>query len=86
MARLLWFNHHFTKADVIEGELQLSDLRMGMAPDYAFTFAVARREGAAWRAIPPVDANRRQARQALRLLWQRMHGEKPTGSAADAPN
>lgn len=86
VARLLWFNHHFARADVRDGELQLSDLRMGMAPDYAFTFAVARREGDAWHAILPVDANRRQTRQALRLLWQRMRGEKPARPAADASN
>lgn len=84
VARLLWFNHHFAKAEVRDGELQLSDLRMGMAPDYAFTFAVARREGDAWRAIPPADANRRQAREALRTLWKRLRGERAGQAATES--
>lgn len=83
VARLLWFNHHFAKAQVRDGELQLSDLRMGMEPDYAFRFAVAKREGGGWRAIPPVDVDRRQTRQALRMLWQRLRGKTPAQAAAD---
>jgi inner membrane protein len=73
VARLLWFNHHFMKAQVRDGELVLSDLRMGAEPDYSFRFAVAERAGEGWRAIParqlewPWEASRR-----LRAMWTRI--------------
>lgn len=51
--RLAWFNHGFQKAEVREGVLVLSDLRMGMEPDYVFRFAVAERVGGGWRALRP---------------------------------
>jgi len=73
VARLLWFNHHFMKAQVRDGELVLSDLRMGAEPDYSFRFAVAEREGDQWRPIParqlewPWEASRR-----LGAMWTRI--------------
>jgi len=51
--RLAWFNHGFMRAQVVDGELVLSDLRMGSDPDYFFSYAVARREGDGWRAVSP---------------------------------
>ncbi|WP_394001237.1 metal-dependent hydrolase [Luteimonas sp. WGS1318] len=54
--RLLWFNHGFMGAEVVDGTLQLSDLRMGNEPDYFFRFSVARRDGDGWTAIPPTQA------------------------------
>ena len=50
--RLAWFNHGFMRAQVVERELVLSDLRMGSEPDYIFRFAVAR-HGSGWQAIVP---------------------------------
>src|SRR5690554_3575338 len=37
--RLLWFNHGFMRASQVEGDLVLSDLRMGSEPEYVFSFA-----------------------------------------------
>jgi inner membrane protein len=71
-ARLLWFNHHFAKVEERDGELVLTDLRMGDEPDYVFRFAIARRDGAHWREIAPEDVNRRNTRQVLRTLWRRL--------------
>src|SRR3546814_1016933 len=51
--RLAWFNHGFMRAQVADGELVLSDLRMGSEPDYFFSYAVARREGDGWQAVSP---------------------------------
>ncbi|MBS7456043.1 metal-dependent hydrolase [Coralloluteibacterium stylophorae] len=74
--RLTWFNHGFEKAEVEEGRLVLSDLRMGQEPDYTFRFAVARRDGEAWTAIPP-----EQLRASMRMrggfdaLWTRIWHE-----------
>ncbi len=70
--RLAWFNHGFQKAEVRDDALVLSDLRMGREPDYSFAYAVARREGGAWRAIPPCNVARLQTRKALALLWRHL--------------
>jgi len=52
--RLAWFNHGFQKAEVRDGVLVLSDLRMGREPDYFFRFAVAERGAdGGWRALQP---------------------------------
>lgn len=72
VARLLWFNHHFVKAEVIGDRLVLSDLRMGAEPDYTFRFEVAARDRDGWRAIPPEDPQWRQTRRVLGLLWRRI--------------
>jgi inner membrane protein len=53
VARLLWFDHGFAKAEVRDGTLVLSDLRMGQEPDYSFNFAVARYENGRWIALDP---------------------------------
>lgn len=51
--RLDWFNHGFMRAQVRDGQLVLSDLRMGLDPDYTFNFAVAQRRAGQWQAIAP---------------------------------
>lgn len=71
--RLVWFNRGFMRAQVVDGELVLSDLRMGNEPDYFFRFAVARR-GSDWQPIPPrqLDAPRdfgRAGREMWRRIW-----------------
>lgn len=77
---LAWFNHGFMRARVVGGELVLSDLRMGLEPDYNFSFAVATREGQQWRSIPPrqLQAAYRapvapgKLKEALAALWHRI--------------
>lgn len=51
--RLDWFNHGFMRAQVRDGRLVLSDLRMGLDPDYTFNFAVAQWHDGQWQAIAP---------------------------------
>ena len=53
---LAWFNHGFMRTRTLDGELVLSDLRMGLEPDYNFSFVVAVREGQRM-AIDPATAN-----------------------------
>jgi len=73
VVRLAWFNRGFMKAEQRDGKLVLSDLRMGVEPDYSFRFAVAERDGDDWREIPveqlkwPWQATRR-----LPALWRRV--------------
>jgi inner membrane protein len=79
--RLTWFNHGFMRAQVVDGELVLSDLRMGSEPDYFFRFAVARR-GSDWRAIPPRQLDTpRDFDRAGRAVWRRIWNadEQPSG-------
>lgn len=74
--RLTWFNHGFQKASVRDGQLILSDLRMGSEPDYTFNFAVAKRDGERWCEIPPQQVRWSvQVRKQLAALWQRIWRE-----------
>lgn len=80
VARLNWFNRGFMRAQVVDGTLQLSDLRMGLEPDYTFTFAVARANGGDWEAMTPEqlrpayegEEGRARAKRRFGTLWQRM--------------
>ncbi|MDV3469579.1 metal-dependent hydrolase [Stenotrophomonas sp. C3(2023)] len=81
--RLHWFNRGFMRAQVVDGRLLLSDLRMGLEPDYTFNFIVAEWRDGQWHAVVPEqvrsDYSSPQARAALRArlvaLWQRMWHE-----------
>ena len=74
--RLRWFNHGFMKAQVRDGALVLSDLRMGAEPDYSFNFAVAERDGEGWREIPPRQLSWPwEAGRRLSEMWQRIWRE-----------
>ena len=71
--RLQWFNHGFMKAQQRGALLVLSDLRMGEEPDYTFRFAVAQRDGAAWREIRPQQLRWPwQATRRLNAMWWRI--------------
>lgn len=74
--RLTWFNHGFMRAQVVGGELVLSDLRMGSEPNYVFSFAVAR-GGPPWTAIAPrqVEGTLGDSRD-LGLTWRRIRDER----------
>jgi len=82
-ARLLWFNHHFAKAEERDGALVLSDLRMGSEPDYSFRFVVAERAGIGWQAVPPRQLQWPwQARRRLGDMWRRIWTEPAAQAAA----
>ncbi|WP_242111501.1 metal-dependent hydrolase [Luteimonas aquatica] len=81
--RLGWFNHGYQKAEVRDGRLVLSDLRMGSEPDYSFRFAVAERDGAGWREIAPEQLQWPwQARRQLSAMWRRIWTEPVRNEAA----
>ncbi|WP_411849921.1 metal-dependent hydrolase [Stenotrophomonas sp. LGBM10] len=92
VARLQWFNRGFMRARVVDGELQLSDLRMGLEPDYTFTFAVARAEGDGWAAITPRQLRpayegkqgRAMVERRFAAMWQRIW-HAPTATDVIAP-
>lgn len=71
--RLAWFNHGFMKAEVRDGKLVLSDLRMGAEPDYTFRFAVAEAGNPHWHEIAPEQQRWPWSeRRALDVLWRRI--------------
>lgn len=72
--RLTWFTHGFQKAEIRDGELVLSDLRMGGEPDYSFRFAVATGDGETWRALQPPRQLRLEWKspRGLDALWRRI--------------
>jgi inner membrane protein len=53
--RLSWFNRGFMRARVQQDRLVLSDLRMGLEPDYSFSFEVAERRDGSWHPVAPVQ-------------------------------
>lgn len=85
LQRLRWFNDGFMRGRVIGDELVVSDLRMGVEPQYTFSFAVARRVDGQWQPITP----RRIAVAAYGVeggvgpafgrLWRRLFDEHAPG-------
>ena len=82
--RLAWFNRGFMRAQVQQGRLVLSDLRMGMEPDYNFRFQVAEQRDGRWQAIAPVQAPWSMpiagwdgVRQLLSVMWHRIRHPSP---------
>ncbi len=91
VARIAWFSHGFFKMEEHDGQVTISDLRMGMEPYYSFTFVVARRNSARLSPVSPLlieDEDFVDVGAVLRWLWRRMRGEilppprpEPTGPA-----
>jgi len=79
--RILWFDHGFAKAEVRDGTLVLSDLRMGSEPDYSFNFAVARDDNGRWVALDPPRQPEFEwkMRRGWGGLWNRIWREPPAG-------
>ena len=73
VARLRWFNHGFMKAQRREDTLVVSDLRMGLEPDYIFNFVVAEQSRGKWKEIPPKQLQWPwNAAGRLRGMWDRI--------------
>ncbi|HMR71696.1 MAG TPA: metal-dependent hydrolase, partial [Rubrivivax sp.] len=76
LRRLAFFSKGFYKLDERDGQIRVSDLRMGQEPFYFFTFALAE------RASPPVPlaepiriGTRPDIDRGLPWLWRRALGE-----------
>ena len=70
--RLRWFAADFVTADVVDGRLVISDLRMGQAPDYVFRHVVAEQGNPHWQAIPPERMMQFFGRSDLASVWRRL--------------
>jgi inner membrane protein len=54
--KLDWFSRGYYRAELDDGKLVISDLRMGMTPNYVFRFAIAEAQDDGFREIPPRSA------------------------------
>ncbi len=79
--RLRWFAQDFVRADLVDGELVLSDLRMGQAPTYVFSHAIARENGSGFESSPtrliPASFEARQLGEVWHAIWD---GNAPAGA------
>jgi inner membrane protein len=53
LQRLEWFSHGWLRFDEIDGQLQITDIRLGVADYHPFTFAVAQQDKSNWQTIEP---------------------------------
>ena len=53
--RMQWFTHGFMAVEQRATAAVLTDLRMGMAPDYIFSFLVARDVAGRWTTVHPAE-------------------------------
>lgn len=82
--RLAAFSHGFYRLDLVEGELRASDLRMGMTPNYVFSFAIARQAEQGFQPITPQRRpSARSAEGDVDWLIANLTGE-PTRRTAEA--
>jgi len=82
LQQLTWFNRGFMRAEVVDGDLIVSDLRMGLEPNYNFNFVVARqREDGGWEPVAPpkqldnawrAPVAEGRTSEALARLWRRI--------------
>ncbi|MEJ2258432.1 MAG: metal-dependent hydrolase, partial [Woeseiaceae bacterium] len=70
--RLRWFADDIVRADVVDGRLIITDLRMGQEPKYVFRHVVARRGNPHWKPIPPERNTAVLDRDDVALVFRRI--------------
>ena len=70
--RLTWFADGFVRAEVRDGRLLMSDLRMGTEPRYVFNHFVAERGNPHWIEIPTEQVPLAFADRGLASTWRRI--------------
>lgn len=73
--QLRWFADGFVKADVVDGRLIMTDLRMGHAPEYVFRHVVAEGGNPHWQSVKPERAMTMFDRQDLSAVFRRILGD-----------
>ncbi|WP_062191720.1 metal-dependent hydrolase [Caldimonas taiwanensis] len=74
--RIAWFSKGYFKMQVRDGQVLMSDLRMGQEPFYVFTFRMAQlRSDPVPLARPEQVGSRPDLAEALPWLWRRAWGE-----------
>jgi inner membrane protein len=80
--RLTWFTKGFYAAERRGGDIVVSDLRMGVEPDYAFRFKVGEVSNPHPVPAPAQRISARRDRERLDWLWRRIWSETPGAPAA----
>lgn len=78
-ARLHWFSNGVLRYDDVDGQLLVTDLRLGMTGFHPFRFALAERHGDGWQLIPDVERlpAERGDLDRLKQIWQRIWQQYP---------
>ncbi|HWK93961.1 MAG TPA: metal-dependent hydrolase [Pseudolabrys sp.] len=78
VAAIARFSHGFFKMSERDGRAVITDLRMGMEPNYTFNFEVAQRQSPTFAPLTPPTrySQRPDAENGLPWLWRRALGEK----------
>ena len=78
--KLKWFSRGYYRAEREDDKIVISDLRMGLTPNYVFRFAVAEISGDTVRAIPSQRSLTRQRTSEgdWEWLWARLRGRPST--------
>lgn len=76
--RVAWFSRGFWAMEADGDRVTISDLRMGQAPSYFFTFVVGARADGTWRPVSPPTrvGTRPDVRRGLAWLGQRALGHE----------
>lgn len=74
LKRLEWFSHGWLRFEDIEGQLQITDLRLGVAGFHPFTFAIAQKQDDHWQKIEPfqLDIDEQKQQQLLDTIKQKV--------------
>lgn len=73
--KVAWFSRGFYTVFEADGAVFARDLRMGMEPEYFFTFEIARRNSDALTAVEPVQRPGVRDWSALGWMWRRIFDE-----------
>ncbi|MDH3231330.1 MAG: metal-dependent hydrolase [Alphaproteobacteria bacterium] len=73
--KIAWFSRGFYTVFEADGAVFARDLRMGVEPDYFFTFEIARRSSDVLTAVAPVQRPGRRDWSGLGWMWQRIFDE-----------
>lgn len=78
-ARLQWFTGGVMRYDEVDGQLLVTDLRLGMTGFHPFRFPMAVRNGDSWRLIPFVERSPAERGDMNRLeqIWRRIWSQQP---------
>ncbi|AJE20840.1 metal-dependent hydrolase [Azotobacter chroococcum] len=74
LARLRWFTQDWLRYDEIDGQLVVTDLRLGMTGLHPFRFVMAEARDSRWQALPVAERlpMNRGSLEHLQLLWWRI--------------
>jgi len=78
VARLRWSAHDLVKAEAIEDQLIISDLRMGHSPNFVFSHVVAERHNGKWQAVTTELLPFSFSNRDLSETWNRIWHSTPT--------